>query len=213
MSLVLLHGLGRGAGSMYFLERAARADGHRVLRPGYPSLFKSPEELVDRWVRPALFRARDADDGPVHVITHSLGGILLRSAVGREPPPWLGRVVMICPPNQGSEIVDRLSRHRMTRMFLGPTGQCLGTGSNGLPRSLPPISFQCGVIAADRCVNPIFGAMLPRPNDGKVGIYSTRCDGVAAYALVHTNHTFSTCHPEVIRLALRFIRTGGFEEA
>jgi triacylglycerol lipase len=210
MSVVLLHGLGRGTASMYLLERAARADGHRVLRPGYPTMFKGPEELVERWVRPALFRALEADSGPVHVITHSLGGILLRMAAGANPPPWLGRVVMICPPNQGSEIIDFFSRNRVSRIFLGPTGVRLGTGPESLPRSLPPIRFHCGVIAADKCIDPILGALLPRPNDGKVGLYSTSCEGVEASARVHTSHTFAVCHPQVARLALLYIRTGSF---
>jgi hypothetical protein len=196
---------------MYLLERAARKEGHAVSRPGYPSMRKPPEELVARWVLPALERAR-ADGQPVHVITHSLGGILLRLAMGKDAPDWLGRVVMICPPNQGSEIVDYLIRHRLPRLFIGPTGCLLGTGAESLPRRLPPIPFKCGIIGADRSMDPVLGKLLPRPHDGKVSLISTRCEGVKDYALVHTNHAFSMCHPEAVKLALRFISTGNFDE-
>jgi hypothetical protein len=209
MSVLLLHGLGRGSVSMMALARAARRSGHAVVNPWYPSLFEGPEELLERHVRPALLRAR-SQGAPVHVITHSLGGILIRMAVGREVPPWLGRVVMICPPNRGSEIIDFARRSAVGRLVVGPTGQCLGTSADALPRSLPPIPFQCGVIGADRCPNPLLGALLPKPNDGKVGVYSMTCEGVADFALVHTTHTLSTFNPEVIRLAFRFIEQGRF---
>jgi len=211
MSLLLLHGLGRSPLSMFLIGRAAKAEGHIVSRPAYPSLRKSPEELVERWVRPALEQARTASE-PVHVITHSLGGILMRMAIGADSPQWLGRVAMICPPNQGSEIVDYLIRYRLPRMFIGPTGCKLGTGAENLPRQLPPIPFTCGVIGADRGRAPLLGALLPKPHDGKVSLSSMHCEGVDDFALVHTNHTFSMCHPEVIRLALRYIRTGHFAE-
>lgn len=211
MSLVLLHGLGRSALSMYLLEKAARKQGYSVLRPSYPSLRFGPEELVRHWILPALHAARELDDHPVNVVTHSLGGILLRLAVGTEAPPWLGRVVMICPPNGGSEIIDFLRRNRLER-FVGPTGMQLGTSPDALPRRLPPVPFECGVIAADRSMDLLLGSLLPRPHDGKVSLASTRCEGVMDYVQVHTNHTLSLCHPEAIRLALRFLQSGSFGE-
>jgi hypothetical protein len=196
---------------MYMMEKAARRAGFAVLRPAYPSLRMDADKLVHRWINPALEAARNLDGGPVNVVTHSLGGILLRMAIGRNAPSWFGRAVMICPPNGGSEIVDFLRRRRLGRL-IGPTGMALGTGPDSLPGKLPPVPFECGVIAADLCIDPILGALLPRPCDGKVSVASTRCEGVREYALVHVNHALSMCHPDSIRLTIRFLQTGSFRE-
>lgn len=211
MSVVLLHGLGRSAASMLPLGIAAKKSGHVVIRPNYPSLRHAPEELLRGWINPALNKAREADAGPVNVITHSLGGILLRLAIGGEAPDWLGRVVMICPPNGGSEIVDFLNRHKLSSLFIGPTGRTLGTKSGSLPLRLPPIPFECGIICADRWLNPLSDAILPRPHDGKVSLASMQSAKASSFVLVHTSHTFSMMNGNVKRMALNFVETGAFE--
>lgn len=211
MSLLLFHGLGRGPGSMYFIGRAAQARGMTVHRPGYPSLFRDADSLVAGWVKPALAAAR-GPGGRVDVITHSLGGILLRLAIGDASPDWLGNVVLITPPNGGSQVVDFLEKHRLSRV-IGPTGRRLGTGPGSLASVLPPVRFHCGVIAADRNFNPLTSKIMPGPHDGAVALSATRAEGVAEYRLVHTTHSLSLYDPRVIRLALDFIETGRFPDA
>jgi triacylglycerol lipase len=212
MSLLLLHGLARTRASMFFLAREARTRGHAVLNPGYPSLFFGADRLVEGWVRPALAAARELGPDKVNVVTHSLGGILLRLAIGDAAPDWLGNVVLIAPPSRGSEIVDFLEKNHLAAL-IGPTGRRLGTGRDSLPASLPPIRFHCGIIAADRNFNPVLAAIVPGQSDGKVTVASTRAEGVSDYALVHATHTFSPSHPEAIRLALGFIETGRFPKS
>ena len=193
---------------MVFLAHAARSRGIDVRSPGYPSLRHDAASLVEGWVKPALASAR-AEGGKVHVVTHSLGGILLRMAVGDAAPDWLGNVVLITPPNGGSAVVDFLERHRLARL-IGPTGRRLGTGPASLPATLPPVRFHCGVIAADRNYNPVTTRLMKGPHDGAVAIVATRAEGVAEYALVHTTHSLSLCTPRVIRLALGFVENGTF---
>jgi hypothetical protein len=196
---------------MWLLAREARSRGHTVLNPGYPSLFFGVERLVRDWVEPALDAAREVDDGKVNVVTHSLGGILLRLAIGDASPAWLGNVVMIAPPSGGSEIVDYLGKQRLAGL-LGPTGRRLGTGRDDLPASLPPIRFHCGILAADKNVNPVLAAILPGKSDGKVTLASAFVAPCADRAVVHATHTFSPSHPEAIRLALGFVETGKFPQ-
>jgi hypothetical protein len=196
---------------MWLLSREARSRGHVVLNPGYPSLLYGADRLVRDWVQPALAAAREVGDGRVNVVTHSLGGILLRLAIGDASPDWLGNVVMIAPPSGGSEIVDFLERRRLAGL-LGPTGRRLGTGAGTLPASLAPIRFHCGILAADKNVNPVLAAILPGKSDGKVTLESAFAAPAADRTIVHATHTFSPSHPEAIRLALAFVETGSFPQ-
>jgi hypothetical protein len=80
---------------------------------------------------------------------------------------------MLAPPNAGSEIPDRFAGVALFRWLTGANGHRLGTGRNSLPRALgpwPAPSADLGIIAGDHPMNPVLGAGVPRPNDGKVSV-------------------------------------------
>lgn len=205
---MLLHGLGRTAGSMDALESALAAEGYRVINLSYPSLEAPPSVLVDS-VASALRRCcRDADR--VHFVTHSLGGILVRAYAARGSGVPVGRVVMLSPPNAGSEIVDQLP-HELVLDVLGPTGAALGTEPTSLPQSLPPPSFEVGVITGEASLNPLFSWWLPGPDDGKVSVESARLEGAADFLVVPYTHAFIMSREPVIRQVISFLEEGRFD--
>lgn len=146
-----------------------------------------------------------------HFVTYSMGGLLVRGYLAAAPPPNLGRVVMIAPPNQGSEIVDSLGGSWLLRTILGPVAPRLGTAPEGIPARLGPPRFPLGVIAGDRAINPIGAWLLPDPNDGTVSVASTRLAGMADFLVVHRSHTFIMRAPEVAAQTIHFLRGGRFE--
>jgi triacylglycerol lipase len=208
--VVLLHGLARTPRSMARIERELTRAGYVVVNLPYPSR-SAPIEALSEMV---FDRIRDStplgDCGKVHFVTHSMGGIVLRQMLSKHRIERLGRVVMLGPPNQGSELVDRLGKWRLFRWINGPAGQQLGTGPESLPNRLGPVDFELGVIAGDRSINWINSGMIPGPDDGKVSVERTSVAGMKDHLVVHTTHPTMLSHRTVVSAVGRFLKTGAF---
>jgi len=205
--VVLLHGLWRGWRAMEPMARALKAGGFSTLSIPYPSA-RLPVEVLTKLVRAEVEKISGSE--PIHFITHSLGGIVLRSLLSGDVPWQTGRIVMLAPPNGGSEIVDWASGHPLLKRALGPAGGELGT--DGLPSRLPsfPASLETAVIMGNRCSIPVFRKLLGPENDGIVSAEKGRIDGLRGFSVIAADHTFIQMHPEAIRLSLHFLKTGGW---
>jgi pimeloyl-ACP methyl ester carboxylesterase len=206
--VVLLHGLGRSARVMRPLEGALVSAGYRVHNLSYPSTRETPELLV-AYLHGEI-AACCAWAGRVHFVTHSLGGVMARAYLAQHPMPNLGRVVMLAPPNHGSEYVDVAGHWKLFQLLLGPTAVQLGTGETSLPNRLPRADFELGVIAGTSSINPFGRAVIPAANDGTVSVASTRLDGMRDFIEIDTSHTFIMRNADVTRQTLEFLRAGHF---
>lgn len=205
--VVLLHGLWRGWRAMRPMARALEREGFSTLIIPYPSARKSIGELVAR-VREEVEKV--SGNQPIHFITHSLGGIIVRSLLAGEVPWKTGKVVMLAPPNQGSEIVDWSKDYPALRWVLGPAGSALG--SDGILGEFPalPADIAAAVIMGKRSSIPFFRKLLDAENDGIVSAEKGRIDGLRGFSVVDADHTFIQMHPDAIRLSLGFLKTGAW---
>jgi len=211
--VVLIHGLNRSWRAMQPMAEALHEAGFSTVNVDYPSQAGSVEVLAPLAVNTGLNGCRDAGAKRIHFVTHSIGGILLRYAHQVAPIPDLGRVVMLAPPNQGSEVIDITRNWPTTEIFAGEAGLQLGTDANSIPRQLGPVDFELGVIAGTGSINFFMSAMLPAPNDGKVSVASTRIDGMDDFLVVDNSHHYITESEAVIRNTSYFLKHGMFADS
>jgi pimeloyl-ACP methyl ester carboxylesterase len=203
--VVLLHGLWRGWHAMEPLARALRQAGFSTLNIPYPS-GRLPIDVLAKRVRQVVEKI--ASDAPVNFITHSLGGIIVRTILAEGAPWQTGRIVMLATPNRGSEIVDWAAGHPPLHRVLGPAGRALGRA--GTPNKIPqlPTDVEAAVIMGNRSSIPFFRKLLGSENDGIVSVENGRIDGLRGFTVIPADHTFIQTHPETIRLSTHFLKTG-----
>ena len=211
--VVLLHGLARSDRSMKKMASALVAEGYDVINVDYPSRKAPIETLATVVIAPVLAGAKANRATRIHFVTHSLGGLLVRQYLKEHAIARLGRVVMLGPPNQGSDLVDILGSNWLFTAINGPAGQQLGTKRDSVARQLGVVNFELGVIAGDRSINWINSLMITGPDDGKVSVERTKAAGMKAHLIIHATHPYLMKNSQAIRETIHFLREGRFATA
>lgn len=192
-AVVMLHGLGRGPGSLRRLQEHLAQEDFWPLMWTYPT-----HEPVEKHGEKIYEHLLAMDDDPavskVHAVGHSLGAIVLRHALSLGAPKKMGRVVMLAPPNQGSPLAD------VFMPVIGEAVQSLDAmrkKQEALVHQLTmPEGIEVGVIAAE--------------NDGKVPVESTHLEGEADHIIVPGFHTWIMNRRDVQQYVSSFLRSGHF---
>ncbi len=193
------------------MASALREAGFQVVNVSYPSRTADIQTLSDLAIGAALDDPTLENCLGIHFVTHSLGGILVRDYYSRHVADKLRRVVMLGPPNKGSEVVDNLRSWWLFQKLNGPAGSQLGTDPGSIPNQLGPVNFELGIIAGSRSINWINSLMINGPNDGKVSIARTRIEGMKAHIVLPATHPFLMKNRKAIAQTVVFLRSGCFE--
>lgn len=195
--VVLVHGLGRGPSSMEPIRAPLEAAGYDVRNWAYDSTGQTIETSSEQL---SGFLSR-LDDSPnvdrIHFVTHSLGGILVRHALATDEPAKIGRVVMLAPPNRGSESARFWAP--LAGKLIKPLGQLSDDPDSDVNQIAVPEGVEIGVIAAAQ--------------DGKVKVADTHLAGEADHLVVPGFHTFIMRREEVAEQVMHFFRHGRFERS
>jgi len=190
------------------MEQALSDKGYSVYNVSYASTRKNIAQLAEEAIGPALKLC--PAEHKLHFVTHSLGGILVRQYLLHHAIENLGRVVMLGPPNKGSEVVDKLGDFPGFHFINGDAGLELGTGESSVPNRLGAANFDLGIIAGTRSINLILSRMIPGPDDGKVSVESTKLEGMHDHVQMEVTHPFMMRNSKVIEQVIQYLETGRF---
>ncbi|AVR90033.1 esterase/lipase family protein [Thauera aromatica] len=202
--IVLVHGLWMH-GWVFTLQR------RRLQRRGWRS-----HAFSYRSVRGTLDGAADAlaefvaalGETPVHLLGHSLGGLVVLDMLARRRPPQVARAVLLGAPCQGSHSAAVLLRLPVLR---GLVGRGL---AQWLARPLPQVdaAVDIGTIAGNRPLGS--GRLLPglpTPNDGMVAVSETRWPGARDHIVLPVTHSQMLVSRICLEQAQHFLLTGAFD--
>ena len=204
--VILLHGLVRTPLSMAHLGGKLRSRGFQVLNYGYPSRKLTLEAQASRFNE--FLSTRIDRSAQLNFITHSLGGIITRQfalTYGREYS--LKRLVMLGPPNQGSEMARRVKRLGFTAAILGPAFEQVCD----LKLDSATDRLEIGVIAGGSKNGRGYSPVLPGNNDGIVRVEETALHGAKDSIVMAGLHSFLMYYPSVIEQAIHFLEHGSFQ--
>lgn len=211
--VILLHALGRTSFSMSPMAKNLAKSGYMVVNQAYPTTRKPIKSLADEDVAWMVSQCQKFKPKKIHFVTHSIGGVVLRAYLQNNKPPNLGRIVMLAPPNHGSQLADLFQHNILFQMIAGPAGQELTTHQTSVPNALnQSIKYQVGIIAGNFSFNPFMKVIFHEENDGKVAVSSTRINGMKDFIVLPVSHTFMTRNKLVIKEVGHFLKDGKFNQ-
>ena len=208
--IVMIHGLWNRSSRLADFEDYFTTRGYQVLNLNYPSTEGSIEELEKLYLRPVINAIPAKSEQKIHFVTHSMGGILLRQYFKKNTLKQAGKVVMISPPNQGSQWADMLKNHPFYKSIAGPAAYDLRTVDNAFLADLGPADFYLGIIAGDKSYFSGSEDTLPGADDGMVAIENMKLQGMKDMITIHDDHRGLTKNREAIRQTEYFLLNGSF---
>lgn len=200
--VLILHGLWMRAPAMRPLARRLRAHGFAPATFDYDSRGTDPAATTERLAaRIAAF-----DGAPVHLVGHSLGGLMAVRTLAAHAGLPVGRVVCLGSPLGGANAAVGLSRHGFARWFLGHSAPLLHGGA-----ALAGVAAPVGMVAGTRGMG--LGRFFTRfdgPHDGTVALAETQVDGLADHVTLPTSHSGLIFSPQAAALTAAFLQTGRF---
>ncbi len=195
--VVLIHGLGGNRLDMWPISRRLKRLGFQVRNWGYRSVGNRIESHAEKLADDLTDLDRQVA-GRIHLVTHSMGGIIARTVFAQNDFANIGRVVMLAPPNQGSHVARKLTRYIG---WLSPSLKQLSDSDesfvNGLPNSFEQKGIEFAIVESTK--------------DRVIVQGGVHLDGYRDYARVEGHHGVLPWYSETIRLVENFLSSGEFQ--
>jgi len=200
--VLLLHGLMMRRPALWLLARRLRRRGFAPILFDYPTLWSSPSAAMER----LAMRLYALGGGPVHIVAHSLGGLIALQACNQFQQLPTGKIVCLGSPLAGSSAARGLADKGLG-WLAGRSGPLLRGGLAALPAGR-----QVGMVAGVQSMGlgKYFG-QLEGPNDGTVAVWETKLAGMFGHVTVPSSHTGLVFSPLVAELAANFLESGFFQ--
>lgn len=203
--ILLLHGLWMHPLAMRWLQQQFNQAGYETFAPVYHSISTSPANNVT-----AIYQALQRYVLPVdqlHIVCHSLGGIVALQLLNAYPDLPPGRLVTLGTPVKGSLVAHRLAKSPLFRLMIGRSFT-QGLDGQGLPEA---VQREWGMIAGNKPigVGRLLGG-ITETNDGVVALTETYHPALKEHRILPVSHSGMMFTPQVVQECISFIRTGGF---
>lgn len=200
--VILLHGLWMRAFTLVALRRHLQRAGHSVEMYDYASVLRGPEITVHG----LLHRVHALKSANVHLVGHSLGGLIALQALQREPELTRGRVVCLGSPLRGSAVARGMARLPGGALVVGKNLEVLRDGIEHWDGRQ-----QVGAIAGRLPLGFGFAVGgLSSPHDGTVSVAETQLPGLADHCVVAATHTGLLFSEEAAGQVIAFLQHGHF---
>ncbi len=208
--VVLVHGLWRSAWAMRSIEKDLNAYAYQTVNISYPSTSMSIPDIAEHYLPPAIESCQQAGAEQIHFVSHSMGGIVVRQYLQNNHMPAGSKVVMLSPPNQGSELSERFGDAGWYQFFVGPAGVSLSQKQGGIISKLKTIKEPVGIIAGYREWSLWPSTWLPKPNDGTVSVESMKLAEMDDFMLINSGHAMMRYNDTIHQQIRYFLTTGEF---
>ena len=231
-AVVFIHGFWASPANLFPLSMRVRRAGYKTSLFGYNSIGKSPAQNAKDFAR---FIER-IDARTVHIVAHSLGGIVVKHFMDKHPMASIGRVVMIGTPLKGSEVAQHFIQYDAAKYVLGrsvergllgdappwpkdrPLGMIAGQQGFGLVTLLKMADSYISEKASGRKNLELGRAAINaaiagdgEPNDGLVNLSETMSDEVTHRYELRQGHTGMLLSNETAKAALCYLQHGNFD--
>jgi hypothetical protein len=184
--------------------------GYKTVSVDYPSTQEKIPDLVHGYLLKSYEDCAQTGAQKIHLVSHSMGGVLIRQFLQSHTLPEGSKVVMLSPPNQGSELSEKFGDTWWYQWAVGPAGVSLSTKQSGIISKLEEIDEPVGIIAAYRNWSLWPSTWLPKPNDGTVSVESMKLPEMDDFILVNSGHAMMRFSDEVQNQIRQFLAVGKF---
>lgn len=198
-TVVLIHGLGGTRLDMWPISRRLKRKGFAVHNWGYRSVRNRIEDHAHR-LGEFLSKLSRHSSRRIHLVTHSMGGIIARTMLADHDLDNLGCIVMLAPPNRGSHVARKLARYVG---WLTPSIEQLSDAPdsfvNQLPNSLQRKRIEFAIVESTK--------------DRVIVQGGVHLDGLCDYAQVDGHHGMLTWYQETVNLVENYLVQGRFNSS
>ena len=205
-TVILVHGLWMRGLVMLPHQYWLRAEGFAARRFSYPSWRNG---LADN-VRLLSRTVKETPGAVVHLVAHSLGGLVTLKMLSQEPDARIGRIVLMGTPYAACHCGFTLAANPVLPGLVGRTFEDWFRQ----PRPDLPPATDIGIIAGTRRIS--FGRLIPglaRPNDGLIAVDETCLVTARDSIALNVSHSGMLISRTCAGQIASFLRTGKFVHA
>ena len=208
--VVLVHGLWRSGFAMRSIASDLEDYGFHTVSIDYPSTEMEIPELTKQYLPDGIQHCKETGAQQIHLVTHSMGGILARQYLQSNTLPEGSKVVMLSPPNQGSKLSEKFGEYWWYQWMTGPAAISLTQKEDGIINRLQAVNEPIGIIAAYREWSLWPESWLPSPNDGTVSVESMQLTEMDDLILINSGHATMRYQDEIQQQIRHFLVKGSF---